>query len=127
MNLSDFFKELENTKLSNTKKLNQLSELAKSNNYIFIYGDALDIIHVKGKFSEQHILDTGYDFSEYEKESILKTLKVKAFYYGEIDYEEINKTKIPWTFTTDSNKEILRFNLLEDNHEVYSQGILIKL
>jgi len=127
MNLSNFFKELENTKLSDTNKLNQLSELAKSNNYIFIYGDALDIIHVKGKFSEEHTLDTGYDFSEYEKESILKTLKVKAFYYGEIDYEEINKTKIPWTFTTDSNKEILRFNLLEDNHEVYSQGILIKL
>jgi len=127
MNLSDFFKELENTKLSNIQKLNQLSELAKSNNYIFIYGDALDIIHVKGKLIEQHTLDTGYDFSEYKKESILKTLKVKAFYFGEIDYEEINKTKIPWTFTTNSNKEILRFNLLEDNNKVYSQGILIKL
>ena len=130
MNITHLFEMLENQDLSINNKLNKAKELAIKLNTIFIYADSMDIIHVIGKYNFTIELDSGVDFSLEEDNSILKELLLSAFYYGEIDYEKINSTKIPWTFNSPIEDLIShRFSYVEVNQlnksEIISQGIII--
>jgi len=124
---SNIQSQLENIDINKESLINKISEEASKLDLIFIYGDTEDNIIVKGLICESHQADTGIDFSISNLSKILKKLKIQSFYFGELDDEEINTTKIPWTFNSlDPNVELIRFNINEEG-KVYSQGIIVNL